>query len=347
MHIIDYDWATDENFAPGRAAEPPRCARRGRLQSAPGGGPRPRMPSGMRTAAGVGAVLLAVLGVFAWQGSPVDSSRELGVIAQAAEQGDVHAELMLALAYRDGRGGLAHDQAAADRWLRRAADDGSVYAADLLGNAYMNGRGVEADAASAVQWWSKAAQAGSADAERRLAGAYLDGKGVARDPEAARHWLALSADEGDGTARELLRQMYRNGLVDARDVTGADTLDALATRTHSTPLMLGAIASEIGAWLSRAAAQSEEPLQARAEAGDPIAQYQLGWRYHTGAWAVPRDDVKAVNWLERAAKNGNRLAMRSLAGIYARGTPDITADAGRAAYWRDREQSTTSETLTP
>ena len=58
--------------------------------------------------------------------------------------------------------------------------------------------------------------------------------------------------------------------------------------------------------------QSAEELMARADDGDPNAEYQLGLHYLNGAWAVERDPAKARYWLQRAADAGNTLAKQSL-----------------------------------
>ena len=77
-------------------------------------------------------------------------------------------------------------------------------------------------------------------------------------------------------------------------------------------------------------------LLEKAQAGDPQAQYELGLRYRSGALEDRVDPDKAMYWLRRAADNGNLLAMKTLAEIYAEGWMNVKKDAARAAYWREK-----------
>ncbi len=61
-----------------------------------------------------------------------------------------------------------------------------------------------------------------------------------------------------------------------------------------------------------------QDLQELAQAGDPVAQYELGGFYHWGN-VGPTDFTKARTWYERAAKQGNADAMLGLAVIYGAG----------------------------
>ena len=61
-----------------------------------------------------------------------------------------------------------------------------------------------------------------------------------------------------------------------------------------------------------------DALQAKAEAGDVEAQYEMGWRHALGMGA-PLDDDLAVEWLQRAAEAGHMLAQNNLGARYFSG----------------------------
>ena len=58
-------------------------------------------------------------------------------------------------------------------------------------------------------------------------------------------------------------------------------------------------------------------IQRAAEQGNPNAQAILGTMYKRG-WGVERNDSQAYEWLEKSAKQGNKMAQNNLAGLYAR-----------------------------
>jgi len=68
-----------------------------------------------------------------------------------------------------------------------------------------------------------------------------------------------------------------------------------------------------------------------AEQGNADAQWQLGTRYHNGE-GVPRDDVQAIQWFQRAAEQGHVTAQATLGAYYwaGRGVPQ---DLSKAYFW--------------
>lgn len=74
-----------------------------------------------------------------------------------------------------------------------------------------------------------------------------------------------------------------------------------------------------------------QDLQELAEAGDPVAQYELGGFFHWGT-VGPANFEKAHMWYERAAKQGNYDAMLGLAVMYGQGQ-GVAQDKATAYYW--------------
>jgi len=73
-----------------------------------------------------------------------------------AAQGDTHAQVSLAVRYRDGKG-VKKDYAEAMRWAHLAADRGDAATMDFVGFAYLNGEGVHRSPEVAVGYFQATA----------------------------------------------------------------------------------------------------------------------------------------------------------------------------------------------
>jgi len=103
---------------------------------------------------------------------------------------------------------------------------------------------------------------------------------------------------------------------------------ALSTATSSLgPSCSGAAAAESPRPVD---ADSLHRLVARAEGGQPSAQYQLGTLYMFGE-GVPQDDSLAALWIRRAAQQNHPDAEFALASLYVsgRGVPRDSSEAAR------------------
>lgn len=265
---------------------------------------------------------------------------ETTLIAKAAERGSRSAQLLLGMAYRDGRDGLPQDDKLAAYWIGQAATQGHAYAQNQLGEFYAQGKGVKRDLAQAVVWWQKSARQGIEIAELHLGQAYLYGQGIARDYKQADYWLGKSADQGNAEAQFLLGKMYRIGYGIPQDSErGKNLLDRAAAQGNSDAIKLLDFMFEIGRDSLETYEQSGEELRKHAHTGNVEAQYQLALRYETGAWGVRQDNAKALYWFNQAAKNGHRLAMKSLVHIYEKGLPDVAPDSKLADQWRKKAEA--------
>ncbi|MGA7978854.1 MAG: tetratricopeptide repeat protein [Chromatiaceae bacterium] len=239
------------------------------------------------------------------------SPSEVQWLTDLADGGDAGAQLQLGLAYRDGRLGLTPDQKVSIQWLRMSAGQGNAYAASALGDAYARQAGTSPDAAaSAVQWWRKAAQAGNADAQRHLSEALVQ-RG---DTAAGDAWVREGSIQGRPEAVQRPQRLSSQDQVLTGDAEGEGTLASLAARLHSRSLQALSYVADL---LKRTSLgpQSTISLRKAAEAGDSVAQYQLGIRYRDGGWGVERDPNQARGWLSRAAASGNTLAGQALASL--------------------------------
>jgi len=83
------------------------------------------------------------------------------------------------------RGGeeLNRNPAAGFKFTLQAAEQGDVPAQMMVGMLYANGKGVKQDYAEAGKWWVKAADAGNVEAASHAAMLYRNGEGVPRERE--------------------------------------------------------------------------------------------------------------------------------------------------------------------
>jgi uncharacterized protein len=244
----------------------------------------------------------------AWQGP--ESIDPLAETRRLAEEGDEHARLKLAGAYRSGDG-VAQDYAEAMKWYRKAADAGSGWAAEHIGYLYYDGVGVQQDYAEAVKWLRKGTRSEFGITELCLGRCYLYGLGVQQDYIEAAFWLL----EGLQT-----------------DAAPYDEIGYLLSRIYP----LGEVMEH---WRLPAEGQGrmkdfvEDVKWHREhdEAGVNAGQFCLGLAYAYGL-GVPRDYGEAVAWFRRAADTGEVWAQLHLAVAYAQGR-GVTQDYERAHMW--------------
>ena len=184
--------------------------------------------------------------------------------------------------------------------LTRMAEAGDPVAQTRLGTMYAEGAGVKQDHAIANSWFRKAADQGKLSAQFLLGRNYEKGIGTAQDYLAAAYWYRKAADEGYADAQINLGFMYYYG----RGVTQ--------------------YYSAAADWFRKAADQGYAPAQkalrmAEAEAGDPVAQLNLGFDYYYGR-GVTQDYAIAVSWYRKAADQGYANAQTSLGIMYVKGS---------------------------
>jgi uncharacterized protein len=146
-----------------------------------------------------------------------DPARARLLLTQSANAGNVEAMRLLALAHRDGLGGL-QDLTQAERWLKLAADQGDGEAAFELGVWYSDVELTAYRPADAVRYFEKAVEKGVARAAALrgvLAKAGHDGE--PGSPERAVSWWQRGASQGDGLSQFYLAISLAKGEGIARD----------------------------------------------------------------------------------------------------------------------------------
>ena len=163
-----------------------------------------------------------------------------------ATQGDVRAQLSLAVRYRDGKG-VERDYQEAMRWAHLAADHGDAAAMDFVGHAFLRGNGIPRSPEIAFGYF-RAAAGESATAAWNLGQCYFGAQGVAQDiPKALETWKQ-AAILGNGRAAATAAMVYLAGEGVAPDPTEARKLATRAAELNdpSGLVVLGELQFQAG-----------------------------------------------------------------------------------------------------
>ena len=241
-------------------------------------------------------------------------------IMRLAEKGDAQAQMELADAYFNGKGGLKRSFQDAVVWLEKAAEAGDVNAQYQIAQCYMEGKGVAKSEEKGVEWLSKVAEGGNADAQRQLALCYRDGRGVAQSNEKYFFWIEKVADgEKPETQLDLAKAYY------VGDGVKKDLNKARFWAEKSSAK--GNLEAEylLAKWAYEASPNSPDALQKLmkvAEKGNPEAQNAIGQAYLNGK-GVTKSEEKAIEWLEKAAAKGSAEALYTMGNFYFYGNSPL------------------------
>ena len=237
-----------------------------------------------------------------------------------AEKGDAQAQMELADAYFNGKGGLKRSFQDAVVWLEKAAEAGDVNAQYQIAQCYMEGKGVAKSEEKGVEWLTKVAEGGNADAQRQLALCYRDGRGVAQSNEKYFFWIEKVADgEKPETQLDLAKAYY------VGDGVKKDLNKARFWAEKSSAK--GNLEAEylLAKWAYEASPNSPDALQKLmkvAEKGNPEAQNAIGQAYLNGK-GVTKSEEKAIEWLEKAAAKGSAEALYTMGNFYFYGNSPL------------------------
>ena len=142
----------------------------------------------------------------------------------SVEQGNVHAEYALAMAYLKGES-VPKDSLKAMELLKRASSREHHFAQYQLGKLLLQGEDVPKDVVAAVHWLTASAMHGNQYAQYALGKLYLLGKGVEKDKDRAAKWFQMAANQGNEYAQYYLKHMD--------DPMGQSPAAAVITLFHS------------------------------------------------------------------------------------------------------------------
>jgi len=162
---------------------------------------------------------------------PADVAEDLPSLRSRAGQGEVQAQLELAIRLRDGKG-VAKNDAEAIAWAHRAADAGHAEALDFIGFAYLRGNVVKRNPAVAFGYF-KAAASESAQAAFNLGQCYFGAQGTEQDVAQALAWWEKAAAQGHGRAAATAAMVHLSGEGTARDLVKARRLAERAAELNN------------------------------------------------------------------------------------------------------------------
>lgn len=250
-----------------------------------------------------------------------------------AGQGDVNAQLTLAIMYGKGNG-VDQDYEKAVYWYTKAAEQGNAQAQNNLGVRYELGEIVNKDDEKAVYWYTKAADQNYAMAVNNLGGlyfrkgnddeafpwylkaaelgyikaqvfvgvAYEEGNGTPKSIENAIYWYKKAAASGDGLAQQALGTKYRLGDGVEKDPKQAGYWYKKAAN-NGLEKVQNFMKKKVDVCTTLVAPSSDhiEACFIAAGAGAPDAQSMLSLFYYHGQ-GVPQDKIESLAW---GLVNGN------------------------------------------
>ena len=257
--------------------------------------------------------------------------KAFGMIKKVAEQGYAPAQNALADRYYDGKG-TPKDPQQAFVWYQKSAEQGYAYAQNNLGICYQQGIGTPKDPQQAFVWYQKAAEQGDASAQFNLGLCYAKGIGTPKDPQQAFIWFQKAAEQGDASAQSNLGICYQQGIGTPKDPQQAFVWYQKAAEQGDASAQ-----SNLGICYQQGIGTPKDPQQAfvwyqkAAEQGYAEAQFNLGICYQQGI-GTPKDPQQAFVWYQKAAEQGDASAQFNLGLCYAKGigTPK---DPQQAFIW--------------
>lgn len=269
-----------------------------------------------------------------------DAEQALQWLERAARSGAPAPLFQLASLLEQGPAAIA-DPARAAQLYQQAAELGHVDAAVSLGVLYQNGTGVAQDLARARTLYEAPAQAGHARALNNLGLIHVRGEGGPQDYALAAQLFQAAAERGLAVALNNLGTLYENGF-------GVPLDEARAAALYRQAADLGRGGSAListtrpgaiypaGLGFPDVSAAGLAALRGRAQAGEALAQFQLGWLMlqpeTTSAPQAPSQPAseaapgqafhrhqQAAALMQAAAQGGQPEAMINLALLYYEG----------------------------
>lgn len=141
-------------------------------------------------------------------------------VRDAAQAGQVEAQLLLAQMHMEGKG-TAQDASATRLWYETAANNGAPMAMNMLGRCHELGQGTAPDPTLAAVWYRRAADTGLDWGLYNLANLLATGRGVTQDRAQALALYTRAAHLGHAKSMNLLARHLEDGLEIERDPQAA------------------------------------------------------------------------------------------------------------------------------
>ena len=258
-------------------------------------------------------------------GVEANSDKAMALYRKAAELGDSNAQYNLADSLKK------RNDPECLKWYQKAYENGDVDAPYDIANIYNEGAIVPQDYQKYIEYLIKADEMGNDGATLDLACAYLQGEHVEADKKKSIKLMEKAANAGNKIAAGNMSLLYRKG-----DVVEADIEKSIEWAKKAAELGDGerifqyAIAYFTGEDpVTEDKAKAVEFFVLAANAGDATAMKNLGVCYNNG-YGVDRDKNKAIEWFEKAVKEGgSEGAMDNLKELYS----EVDASTSETRYF--------------
>lgn len=217
------------------------------------------------------------------------------------QAGDIHAQIVLAMAYQLGSG-VPMDASEALKWYHRAFDQGSSIAANQIGvyfdpfEHFAHRKGDDPD--EALKWYRMAAEHNDAVGQFNV-GALL--QQLHREPE-AKDWYVKAVESDSWVGAGDLLMLFKRG----KAISGQDKKE---NRRQGLALF------------QQLAAQEK-----------PGAEFEMGLIYQEGWFDVHRDYPTALSWFTKAAEQGMPRA-EYFTGVYNFAGKDVPRNQPEGVKW--------------
>lgn len=229
-----------------------------------------------------------------------------------ATEGDPKAQYILGAMYKVGEG-IELDQDKALKWLKTSADQGDAPSQHAVAVMYENGEGVKQNFELAFEWYKLAAESGDPLAQFNVAEMLYEGIGTARNEQAAFPWYQRAANHGYAAAQFMVGTYYDEGKVVTKDTAQAfEWFMRSAEQAFAPSEYVIGVFYDNGDIVQQNSDIALKWYMKAANEGYDMAQLMVGFYYQEGLGGLDVDPTEAKKWFEKAAAQGNPLALEEL-----------------------------------
>lgn len=139
-----------------------------------------------------------------------DYSLAMQLLLPLAESGDLDAQHLVGLMFRDGNGASANLEEAI-MWFKKSAEQGEGYSQFEIAKIFFQGKYPSKEERDGTKWIARIAESGSANAQFLIGDFFMKAEGGIQDYKEAMKWMRLAANQGDSRAFLGIGLMYING----------------------------------------------------------------------------------------------------------------------------------------
>lgn len=211
-----------------------------------------------------------------------------------ADNGEASFMYSVGMFYLSIEGDLANNIKLGKFYLMKAAEKGQGLALYHLGLLQLNGsKNTKKNVKNALIYLNKAIDKGETSAMIKVARLYHDGKEVPQDNQKAIELLEKASKIGNSQATRFLKKIQRKLNIDVKKENRHEKeISFSEEETLPVELYLSAIRIE-------GIKKGEKILLKKANEGDSVATYRLGFLYEKGQKGIKKDLKKALNFYEK------------------------------------------------